>query len=114
MGIILFLIATIMLWILSPLFIIYSLIKTPNLSNYFRDTALSIDQLGNTMGGPIMNNVLIKSESLFKFGNPDQTISYVLGKNQELKTLTRMGLFIVKILNKIEKNHVEKAVEYEQ
>jgi len=114
MGIILFIIASFMLWVLTPLFIIYALIKTPNLSKYFRDTALSIDQLGNTMGGPVMNSVLLKTESTFKFGDPDQTISYVLGKNHELKTLTNIGLFIVKILNKIEKNHVEKAVEYEQ
>ena len=58
-GVILFIIATILFWILSPLFIIYALFKASNLSVYFRNVALSIDQLGNTMGAPMMNNLLI-------------------------------------------------------
>ena len=114
-GIVLFIVATILFWILSPLFIIYALFKAGNLSVYFRNVALSIDQLGNTMGAPMMNSLLIKKNCIhLRFGNPDQTISYVLGINYKLNSLNKLGLLIVKILDKIEKQHVEKAVEYEQ
>ena len=114
-GVILFIIATILFWILSPLFIIYALFKASNLSVYFRNVALSIDQLGNTMGAPMMNNLLMKKNCTYaKFGNPDQTISYVLGINYKLNSLNKLGLLIVKILDKIDNQHVEKAVKYEQ
>lgn len=111
MGIILYIIAVIMFWILSPLFLLFAIINVTNHSKYFRNVALSIDQLGNTMGGPLMNMFLLKEESTHKFGNPDETISFCLGVNKLNNTLNKLGLFIANKLNKIDKNHVENAVK---
>jgi len=114
-GIVLFIVATILFWILSPLFIIYALFKAGNLSVYFRNVALSIDQLGNTMGAPLMNSLLIKKNCIYlKFGNPDQTISYVLSVNYFNKSLTILGIIIVKILDFVDTDHIKKAYESEQ
>jgi hypothetical protein len=41
------------------------------------------------------------------------TISHVLGVNKEFKNLTYTGKALAWLLNKIEKDHVEKAIEYE-
>ena len=112
MGILLFIIARVLQWILSPLFIIYSILRLGSLkaiSNYFRDMAIAIDRLGNVMGGSIMNDLLIMKDG-YKFGDKSKTISYVLGMNYPL-TLTWMGFALSMLLNKIDPNHIEKAVE---
>jgi hypothetical protein len=54
----------------------------------------------------------IKSEHLF--GNPDETISSVLGKNELKHTLTKLGKLIVWILNKIDFNHTKNAIEEDE
>jgi hypothetical protein len=80
------------------------------LSGYFKAIAISIDQLGNVVMANLMNDTLIKDNG-HKFGDPDETISMVLGLNKREKSLTNMGIRIADILNKIEKDHVEKAIE---
>lgn len=117
MGIVLFLIARILQWLLTPLFFIYSILRYRNfkkISEYFHDVAFGIDQLGNVMGAPIMNDVLLKKNPAKLYGDPDETISNVTGVNYKAKTLTKFGLFLVWCLNSAEKNHVEKAADNEQ
>jgi hypothetical protein len=115
-GIILFLVARLVQWLLSPLFFIYAILTLGDLkkiSAYFGTTALSIDQLGNTMGAPLFNSIFLKDNPKVLFGDPDQTISYVLGANYLDGKLTSFGNFVVKLLNKLDENHVQKAVESE-
>ena len=57
---------------------------------YFLDTAINID----------------------RFGNIDETISSVLGKNQRFGHLTKFGKVICKILDTIDKNHCEKSIQW--
>ena len=100
--------------ILFPLGWLYSLftfkLSIRKLSGYFKAIAISIDQLGNVVMANLMNDTLIKDNG-HKFGDPDETISMVLGLNKREKSLTNMGIKIADILNKIEKDHVEKAIE---
>lgn len=100
--------------ILFPLGWLYSLftfkLSIRKLSGYFKAIAISIDQLGNVVMANLMNDTLIKDNG-HKFGDPDETISMVLGLNKREKSLTNMGIRIADILNKIEKDHVEKAIE---
>lgn len=100
--------------ILFPLGWLYSLftfkLSIRKLSGYFKAIAISIDQLGNVVMANLMNDTLIKDNG-HKFGDPDETISMVLGLNKREKSLTSMGIRIADILNKIEKDHVEKAIE---
>lgn len=114
MGFILLILAIVLA---IPLFIIgwlYSLItlrlKIKRLNNYAFTIALSIDQMGNVVMSNLFNAILIQKGG-YKFGNPDETISLVLGVNKRIEMLTFTGKLLAELLNKIDKNHVEKASE---
>lgn len=77
---------------------------------YFRDIALSIDQMGNVVCAPLFNLIMIKKGG-YRFGNIDETISSVLGKNKKLGTLWGAGRWLDKILNKLDKNHSINSIE---
>lgn len=107
-----------MLWILSPIFILYAILKKAfkpkELGEYFHWVAFSIDQMGNVMGAPIMNDILLKKTSTHKYGNPDETISHVTGVNYVAQQLTTPGYFVAHTLNAVDPDHVEKAAENDQ
>lgn len=112
MGLILSIIAYLLLGILSPIGIVWSCIKRPK--DYFWRIAISLDQLGNVICAEPMNKILIEKHSLNKFGNPDETISSVLGKNQILCTLTTSGKILVNLLSIIDNNHSIKSIEEDE
>lgn len=72
--------------------------------------ALSLDQMGNVVLCNLLNDLMIQRGG-YKFGNPDDTISAVLGINKRIDMLTFGGKLLASLLNKIDKNHVEKASE---
>lgn len=84
-----------------------------NISQYLRTVAIAIDQLGNVVCKDLFDVTLIKKEG-YRFGNPDETISGVLGKNQKLKTLSGIGKILNGILSLIEKDHSIKAIEEDE
>ena len=105
MGYILFLIAYLLF---LPLTIFNAL--NVRKKGYFLDTAINIDRFGNREFRFSLNKYLIKENSPFKFGNIDETISSVLGKNQRFGYLTKFGKIICKILDTIDKDHCEKSI----
>jgi hypothetical protein len=44
-----------------------------------------------------------------RFGDPNETVSHVLGKNKAQNKLYPIGKGLAWLLNKIDENHVEKA-----
>ena len=76
---------------------------------YFKSSAVNLDKFGNREFRTLFNKTLINSEGC-KFGDINETISSVLGKNQLIGTLTRFGKVIVWILDKIENNHALKSI----
>lgn len=81
------------------------------LMDFLLTLAISIDQLGNVMMQYILTDFCLKDKkTIHKFGNPDQTISYVIGINYIHCNLTKFGLFIANTLNKLDNEHVIKAV----
>jgi 8-oxo-dGTP diphosphatase len=112
MGIILTIVAYILIAILSPFGILYAMIRSifgnVNSDKYFFKVAVSLDQLGNVIMAPLFNHILIESEGK-QFGDEDETISNIIGQNKSTNTLRFLGKFIAKILNKLERDHVEKA-----
>lgn len=117
MGLLLFFIARLLQIILTPIFFLYAIFRIfhfKQIGEYFHNVAFSIDQLGNTMGASIMNDVLLKKDPVKKYGNPDETISHVTGVNYLGKKLTWTGLIVAKTLNRLDKNHVENAAINEQ
>ena len=109
MKFLLYLIARILAVALLPVGFIYAMFKSGR-GAYFYLMALSIDQLGNVGLSRLFNDVLIKP-SRDRFGNEDETISSVLGKNKLNGTLRPLGRLLVWILDKLDKNHSVKSIE---
>jgi hypothetical protein len=113
-GFILLIISILMSIILYPLGWIYSIItfrgSLKKLGSWWFIMAVSVDQLGNVVMSTLFNDILIRKYG-HKFGDEDQTISMVLGVNKAIGTLTKLGKLIADLLNKIDPNHVEKAIE---
>lgn len=99
--------------LLIPIGFLYALIKSifkGKGERYLYKVAVSIDQLGNTTCADFFGLTLISNKSLYLFGNEDETISSVLGRNKQAGTLTFAGRLLCSILDLIEKNHVEKSI----
>lgn len=120
MGFLLFIISVILTILTVPLGALYTLIKFSFklkfialfkiINAYFYKIALSLDQLGNVSMQYILNDLLITKEG-YKFGDEDETISSVLGKNEKLDTLTKTGIFLNTILNRIDPDHSLNSIE---
>ena len=57
----------------------------------------------------LFNDILIKIGG-YKFGNRQETISSVLGKNQRSNTLTKAGKILRFILDVIDKDHCKNSI----
>ena len=112
MGLLLTILAYIMLTILAPIGIIWSIIA--GTKDYFWNIAISLDQLGNVICSAPMNFLFIQSYSSYKFGNPDETISSVLGKAQLNDRLKPLGRWLVMFLAKQDDNHAIKSIEEDE
>jgi hypothetical protein len=112
LGFILLIISILLSAILLPVGWLYSLftlrLSIKRLGAYFKTIAISIDQLGNVVLSNLLNDVLIDKNG-YQFGDEDETISKVLGVNKANNTLLKTGKIVSSILNRIDKNHVEKA-----
>lgn len=110
-NLLLFLVAYILAFVFFPLGFVYALVTfRVSKKKYLFNLAFAIDKLGNATLGVVMNDILKKKGGL-SFGNYNQTISYCLGRNQQLQTLTKLGRFVAAVLDKIDPNHCQKAVE---
>lgn len=102
--------------------IIYAAIATtigrangePKLTKYLWNLAVSIDQTLNVLLQYPLNDTMIKNSSKDKYGNPDETISGITGKNVLLNSLTKFGNLINSGLNKLERNHSVNSIEYDE
>lgn len=105
MGILLFIIAYLLF---LPLTIFNAL--NVKKKGYFKDTAINIDRFGNREFRFSLNKYLITEKSPDRFGNIEETISSVLGKNELSDNLTTLGKLLCWVLDKIEKNHCIKSI----
>jgi len=106
MGFLLFAIAYVLF---LPLTLInYLVVK--NKKGYFKSSAINLDKFGNREFRTLLN-LTLKIESGYEFGNINETISGVLGKNERDNTLSKTGKILVWILDKIDKNHAFKSID---
>ncbi len=114
-GFILLVIALLLSLVVLPVGFAFQIITAlfRGIDKYLFRMAKSIDQFGNVVCEHLFNVTLIKKGG-YKFGNEDVTISHVLGMNKKINTLTITGKLLSDLLNLIEKDHVEKAIEYER
>lgn len=109
-GILLFIIAYILLLPLTIInFFVVLFTSKDHAKGYFRSTAVNIDKFGNREFRALWNLTLKKPEG-YKFGNPEETISSALGKNERDGTLSTAGKVLTWILNFIDKNHSLKSI----
>ena len=113
-AITLLLVAILLGWVLLPFGVLSALVYLKITPEYLYRIAVAIDQMGNVVLGPFMNEFFIKKKSLNKFGSPDETISSVIGKNKRTLMLTPLGDFIRRVLNMFEKDHSIKAIEEDE
>jgi hypothetical protein len=95
--------------VLTPLLVAYGIVRSITkweLLLWFKKIAISIDRLGNTLGGYLFNDLLGDG-----FGNGKETISSRLGKCQKENCLTRFGRLIILILDSLDKNHCSKSID---
>lgn len=122
MGILLYIIATILWIIITPINWVIVSFKHGLSNDYFKETAIDIDKFGNRNFRTFLNATMVKTKKEFwdseriiettpyKFGNVNETISSALGKNQRDGTLSRFGKFICFVLDKLDKNHCKKSI----
>jgi hypothetical protein len=92
LGVVLFIIAYILYF---PLTIINFLLVRKK--GYFRDSAITIDKLANREFRTLWNKVLILPNG-YQFGDINETISAVLGRNILKNKLTKTGKVLVWVL----------------
>ena len=111
-------IAIILLYLFLPIVVIFYIIKyllTGNkreLKVWFYRSAREIDVFANVVGSDLFNTIFIVDQG-YKFGNPKETISSVLGKNQRDKTLSLAGDGLRRILDLIDENHCLNSINSE-
>jgi 8-oxo-dGTP diphosphatase len=98
--------------VLFPIGFMFSMFY-PKRGKYLYKIALGIDQLGNVVCARLFNFFLIDIDG-HKFGNEDETISSVVGKNKKTNTLTLFGMALDLLLEVIEKNHSVKSIEIDE
>ena len=85
----------------------------PTFSEYLWQLAMSIDQTLNVCLSFVLNDVMRLPRGI-NYGNADETISGVTGKNQLKGTLTWFGKGVNWFLDKLEKDHSIKAIEEDE
>jgi hypothetical protein len=78
--------------------------------------AQSNDRYVNVACAELFNRYLIEEDSPYKFGDGRETISSVLGRNEQIgklkdnKTWWKSGVWWDKYLNKVDPGHTKKAI----
>lgn len=121
-GFLLNTVATILKFTFMPILVLYGYIKIllirdkvkrdTEFGYYNKDIALVKDVLGNVAGKYLFNDLFIVRKYFDKahwFGKKDETISYVLGRNMILGTISRAGVLLCKVLSLFDKDHCIKS-----
>lgn len=83
-----------------------------NYGGFFYLVALALDHLGNVLCPSLFNWLFLKNKSVeFRFGVPGQSISLILGWNDKDGNLKKRGEWLEYVLDLIDPNHCQKAVE---
>jgi hypothetical protein len=119
-GVLMYTIATVLMFVFYTIGIVWGIIKSlynrhigiglNSIGGKFFIMAVVKDQTGNVVCSELFNSLLIKSDSVDRFGNEDETISSVLGKNQRSGKLSKTGVWLANTLDKIQPDHCLKSI----
>ena len=79
------------------------------MSVWFWRTAREIDVFANVNGAEFFDAIFIRDGG-YKFGNPKETISSVIGKNQRDNTLSIAGQILRWMLDRIDQDHCLNSI----
>lgn len=120
MSLALFCIALLLVITTAPFGFFYALIrqtgssKAKSLNIYFIEMALVLDEVGNVTMQHLLNDLLlIQKEHTYLFGNKNETISSVIGKNSLTNTLSPLGRALNSFLNFLDKDHSLNSIIYD-
>ena len=114
-GLIVLIVSSILLYLLLPIVSIFMILKylftgdKRMLAVWFWRTAKAIDIFANVNGAEFFNSIFI-TDGGYKFGNPQETISSVIGKNQRDNTLSIAGKILRWMLDKISDDHCLNSI----
>ena len=109
MGILLYIIATILWIVITPINWVIVSFKHGLSNKYFFETAIDLDKFGNRNFRTFLNATM-RLRNGYKFGNINETISSALGKNQRDKTLSWFGIIICFILDWLDEDHCKNSI----
>ncbi|MBC7864434.1 MAG: hypothetical protein IAF38_15780 [Bacteroidia bacterium] len=116
LGILLLVVAVILLIITGPLGVIFGLLNglvsrgLHGIGDFCYKVTVAIDHLGNVIMQELFNLLWIKRNG-YKFGDPKETISSVLGKNLETETLKPFGILMARMLEHFERGHLQNSID---
>ena len=120
MSFLLFCVALLLVITTSPIGFIYALIrqtcssKAKSLNVYFIEVALVLDEVGNVTMQHLLNDTLLMNDvRTYYFGNKNETISSVIGKNSITNTLSPLGRTLNSFLNFLDKDHSLNSIIYD-
>jgi len=117
-GLLVLIVASVLLYLLLPIVSIFMIIKylftgdKRMITVWFWRTARAIDVFANVNGAEFFDAIFIRDGG-YKFGNPKETISSVIGKNQVNNTLSIAGKILRWMLDKIDKDHCINSINYD-
>jgi 8-oxo-dGTP diphosphatase len=114
---ILFIIAIVIVVIFFPIGFLFQLLwpskrKYWKIKTYLLQIAIGLDQLGNIVCANLLNHTLINKPA-YLFGDEDETISSVIGKNKKIDNLSLVGRGLDYLLDKLDRNHSINSIEIE-
>ena len=120
MSFLLFFVALLLVITTAPIGFIYALIrqtcssKAKSLNVYFIEVALVLDEVGNVTMQHLLNDILLMNDvQTYYFGNKNETISSVIGKNSITNTLSPLGRTLNSFLNFLDKDHSLNSIIYD-
>jgi len=111
----LLIVAVILLYLLLPIVAVFMILKyiftfdKRILIVWFYRTARAIDVFANVNGAEFFNAIFIIDKG-YRFGNPQETISSVIGKNQRDDTLSLAGKSLRWMLDQISLHHCLNSI----
>jgi hypothetical protein len=120
MSFLLFCVALLLVITTAPIGFVYALIrqtcssKAKSLNVYFIEVALVLDEVGNVTMQHLLNDILLLNDvQTYYFGNKNETISSVIGKNSITNTLSPLGRTLNSFLNFLDKDHSLNSIIYD-
>lgn len=110
MGIVLYILATVLWILITPINWVIVCFKYGLSNDYFKETAIDIDRFANRNFRTFLN-LTMRIKNGYAFGDERETISSALGKNQRDSTLSWFGECICFVLDLLDENHCVKSIK---